>query len=173
MLLVLVTPSLVVVVQPCMEWIPVKTRIHWLNRRIVRKELDIMPIYHYVQNQGKLMIQKTSTWAIFWRFQSQKSLNCKFFWKIRFIQKNHYSRFREKYQSVWFWANFANISKLRILFKNPVLTLLYLHSPLTSCKISEKSLEPFLRKQRYQPTNQPIIINNTDPTGPRWHRSKK
>ena len=31
------------------------TRIHWLDRRIVRKELDIMPIYHYVQNQGKLI----------------------------------------------------------------------------------------------------------------------
>ena len=37
----------------------------------------------------------------------------------------------------------------------------------------EKSLKPFLRKQRYQPTNQPIITNNTDLIGPRWHRSKK
>ena len=33
------------------------TRIHWLDQRIVRKQLDIMPIYHYVQNQGKLMMQ--------------------------------------------------------------------------------------------------------------------
>ena len=32
-----------------------KTRIYWLNQRIVRKQLDIMPTYHYVQNQGKLM----------------------------------------------------------------------------------------------------------------------
>ena len=30
-----------------------KTRIHWLDRRIVRKQLDILPAYHYVQNQGK------------------------------------------------------------------------------------------------------------------------
>ena len=42
---------------------------------------------------------------------------------------------------------------------------------------SEKSLEPFLRKLRYQPTNQPtnqpIITNNTDLLGPPWRRSKK
>ena len=30
-----------------------KTRIYWLDRRIVRKQLDILPNYHYVQNQGK------------------------------------------------------------------------------------------------------------------------
>ena len=30
-----------------------KTRIHWLDRRIVRKQLDILPTYHYLQNQGK------------------------------------------------------------------------------------------------------------------------
>ena len=35
---------------------------------------------------------------------------------------------------------------------------------------SEKSLEPFLRKLRYQPTNQPT--NNTDLIGPRWRRPK-
>ena len=34
-----------------------KKRIHWLDRRIVRKQLDIMLTYHYVQNQGKLMMQ--------------------------------------------------------------------------------------------------------------------
>ena len=42
---------------------------------------------------------------------------------------------------------------------------------------SEKSLEPFLRKLRYQPTNQPtnqpIITNNTDFIGPGWRRSNK
>ena len=35
------------------------------------------------------------------------------------------------------------------------LSLFYLYSPLISCKKSEKSLEPFLRKLRYQQTNQP------------------
>ena len=34
-----------------------KTRIYWLNQRIVRKQLDIMPTYHYVQNQGKLIMR--------------------------------------------------------------------------------------------------------------------
>ena len=34
-----------------------KTRIHLLDRRIVRKQLDIMPTYHYVKNQGKLIMQ--------------------------------------------------------------------------------------------------------------------
>ena len=29
---------------------------------------------------------KTSIWAIFWRFRRQISPNCKFFWKIGFIQ---------------------------------------------------------------------------------------
>ena len=28
-----------------------------MDRRIVRKQLDIMSTYHYVQNQGKLMMQ--------------------------------------------------------------------------------------------------------------------
>ena len=32
------------------------TRIHWLDGRIVRKQLD-MPTYHYLQNQGKLMMR--------------------------------------------------------------------------------------------------------------------
>ena len=31
--------------------------MHWLDWQIVRKQLDIVPTYHYVQNQGKLMMQ--------------------------------------------------------------------------------------------------------------------
>ena len=34
-----------------------RTRIHSLDQRIVRKQLDIMPTYHYVQNQEKLIMQ--------------------------------------------------------------------------------------------------------------------
>ena len=48
---------------------------------------------------------------------------------------------------------FANISKSRIFFKNPALSPFYLYSPLSSCKKSEMSLEPFLGKLHYQPTN--------------------
>ena len=68
-----------------------ETRIHWLDRQIVRKQLDIMSTYHYVKNQGKLMMKlrkwpKTSIWAIFFDSWGQISANCKFFWKICFIQ---------------------------------------------------------------------------------------
>ena len=56
--------------------------------------------------------------------------------------------------------------------KNPALWLFYLYSPLTSCKKSEKSLEPFLRKLCYQPNNQPIT-KNTVFLEPDWRRSKK
>ena len=45
----------------------------------------------------------------------------------------------------------------------------YTYSPLTLCKKSEKSLEPFLRKLRHQP----IVTNNTDLPGPCRRRSKK
>ena len=38
---------------------------------------------------------------------------------------------------------------------------------------SGKFLEPFLRKLRYQPTNQPIITNNTDFIGPGWRQPNK
>ena len=51
------------------------------------------------------------------------------------------------------WRPFANISKSRIFFKNPALWFFFLYSPLTSCKKSQKPLEPFLRNLRYQPTN--------------------
>ena len=47
------------------------------------------------------------------------------------------------------------MSKSLIFFKNPALSLFCLYSPLTSCKKWGKSLEPFLRKLCYQPTNQP------------------
>ena len=95
------------------------------------------------------------------------------------LRKLHYQPAKQptKYESVWFWANletFLQISPNQFFFfKNPALSLSYLYSPLTSCKKSQKSLEPFLRKLRYQPTNRPIITNNTDLVGPRWRWSKK
>ena len=64
------------------------TRIYWLGQQIVRKQLDIMPTYHYVQNQGKLCkvekIAKNLNLGNFWRFRGQTSPNCKFFLKNRF-----------------------------------------------------------------------------------------
>ena len=67
-------------------------RVHWLDRRILRKQLDIKPAYNYVQNQRKLMMQsrengqKPQFVEFFWRFRGQTSRNCKFFRKIGFIQ---------------------------------------------------------------------------------------
>ena len=90
--------------------------------------------------------------------------------------KNRWSRFWEKYQSVWFWVNLQTFSWIspnqEFFFKSPALWPFYLYSPLTSCKKSEKSFEPFLRKLRYLSTNQPILNNNTDFIGPGWRRSK-
>ena len=34
-----------------------QTRTHGLDQRIVRKQLDIMPTYHYMENQGKHIMQ--------------------------------------------------------------------------------------------------------------------
>ena len=84
--------------------------------------------------------------------------------------------FWEKYESVWFWANLETFLQIspnqEFFFKSPGLWLFYLYSPLTSRKKSEKSFELFLRKLRYQPTNQ-SITNNTDIIGPHWYWSNK
>ena len=69
-----------------------ETKMHWLDWQIVRKQLDIMSTYDYVQNQGKLMMQspengqKPQFGQFFLRFQSQISPKCNIFWKIVVIQ---------------------------------------------------------------------------------------
>ena len=71
------------------------------------------------------------------------------------------------------WRPFCKYLQIKnFFFKSPGLWLFYLYSPLTSRKKSEKSFELFLRKLRYQPTNQ-SITNNTDLIGPHWYWSKK
>ena len=72
------------------------------------------------------------------------------------------------------WRPFREYFQIKFFFKNPALSLFYLYSSLTSCKKSEKSLEPFLRKLRYQPTNQllpttPILYRGP---GSRWSKYK-
>jgi hypothetical protein len=42
---------------------------------------------------------------------------------------------------------------MRIFPKNPALSLLCLYGPLTSCKISEKTNEPIMRKVCYRRTS--------------------
>ena len=64
--------------------------------------------------------------------------------------------FFEKNIRVWFWANFETFSRIspnKIFFSKIRLCHFFTFSFLTSCKKSEKFLEPFLRKPRYQPTN--------------------
>ena len=117
-------------------------------------------------------LPKTSIWAIFGRFRSQISPNCSFFWKIGFLFKLKVilsTNFRPKTKKLLelflrkiskvsgfglIWRRFREYLQIKSFFsKNPALSLFYLYSSLTSCRKSEKSLEPFLRKLRYQPTN--------------------
>ena len=51
------------------------------------------------------------------------------------------------------WRRFREYLQIKNFFKSLALTLFYLYSPLTKCRKSEKSLEPFLRKLCHQPTN--------------------
>ena len=73
---------------------------------------------------------KASIWVIFWQFPDQLSPNCKFFWKIDFIQLKviFSTNFRPKAKkivwalfekniwfkkiTVWFWANLETFSRI-------------------------------------------------------------
>ena len=52
------------------------------------------------------------------------------------------------------WRPFCKYLQINNFFQK-FGSVTFFNSPLTSCKKSEKSLEPFLRKLRYQQTNQP------------------
>ena len=93
-----------------------ETRIQWLDWWIVRKQLDIMPTYHYAQNQGKLMMQS--------RENDQKPQFRQFFLTI--------SR--------------SNTSKLQIFLKNRLHSNWRSYLVITSGQKPKKLLEPFLRK---------------------------
>ena len=62
-----------------------ETRIHRLDRRIVRKQLDIMSIYHYSQNQETLMMQS--------RENGQKPQFGHFFYdfEVKYLQIENFS----------------------------------------------------------------------------------
>ena len=61
------------------------TRIHWLDRRIVRERLDIMATYYYVQNQGKLLMQtKNLNLGIFLTISRPNISKLQIFLKKRF-----------------------------------------------------------------------------------------
>ena len=148
-----------------------------------------MPTYHYVQNQGKLMMQS--------RQNCQISKFGQFFddFEVRYLQIANFSEkqvsfkskvifstnFRPKTKKIGgavfeknikvsdfglVWRPFREYLQIKNFFqKSGSVTFLPLQS-LNFMQKQEKSLKPFLRKLRYQPTNQPIITNNTDFTGP-------
>ena len=116
------------------------TRIHWLDWWIVRKQLGIMPTYHYWQNQGKLIMeswendQKPQFGHFFDNFEAKyleienfSENQVLFKLKVKFRtnfrpkpKKIIRAAFEKKSESVWFWANletfFANISKSNFFF---------------------------------------------------------
>ena len=71
-------------------WIKNSTRIHWLDRWIVRKttrhhsHLSLCAKSRKTNDAKSRKWPKTKVWAIFWRFLGQISPNRKFFLKIRF-----------------------------------------------------------------------------------------
>ena len=86
-------------------WFSIRARIHWLDRRIVRKQLDIMPTYHYLQNQGKLMMQ---SWL-----NGQKPQFGPVFddFEVKYLQMGN---FPEKYLSVKLKAIFSTCVRPKI-----------------------------------------------------------
>ena len=95
-----------------------------------------------------------------------------------------------------FWMiSRSNISKFQFFLKNSFHSNWKSYLVLTSGQKQKKSLErfwrkiskcliwrlfreylqtePFLRKLRYQPTNEPIITNNINLRGPHWRQSNK
>ena len=135
-----------------------------------------MPNYHYVQNQGKLIMQsqengqKPQFGQFFDDFEVKYLQIANFFEKQVLFKlkvylvlnsgqkpKKSLEPFLRKMSKVsnfgLIWRPFREYLQIKKFFqKSGSFTFLPLQS-LTSCKKSEKFLESFLRKLRYQPTN--------------------
>ena len=130
-----------------------------------------MPTYHYVENQGKLIMQS--------RENGQKPQFGQFFddFEVKYLQIANFSEKQFSFKlKVIFSTNFRPKTKkiVRAVFEKNIKVsdfgIIWRPFPKyfqikkffqksgsmqkTSCKKSEKSFEPFLRKLRYQPTNQ-------------------
>ena len=106
----------------------IETRIDWLDRRIVRKELDI----HLTSCK-----------------KSEKSLE-PFLRKLRYQSTNQLNIEVSDFGLIW--RRFREYLQIKNFFqKSDSVTFLPLQS-FNLMKKSEKSLESFLRKLRYQPT---------------------
>ena len=72
------------------------------------------------------------------------------------FQKIWWNRFFANSKKLWFWAKMAifrhiwpKSAKMRNFIKNRAVLFFYPYCPPTSCQVSEKSLERFLRSIRY------------------------
>ena len=155
--------------------------MYWLDRRIVSKQLDIMPTYHYGENQGKLIMQsqengqKPQFGQFFLTISRSDIPNVSLQLKVHitYLVPNFRPKTKtvvravfEKNISVWFWANLEAFSRISpdqdFFFRNVALSLFCLYSPLTSCKKSENCFRENCATN--QPTNQPT--NQLLPTAP-------
>ena len=137
----------------------IKTRIHWLDRRIVRKQLDIMPTNHYVQNQGKLMMQSRENgqkpqfgqFLTIWRSNISK---------LKIFLKN---RFHSNWRLYLVLTSGQKPKKSLDFFEKNI--------KVSDFGLIWRHFREYL--QTALPTSQAIITNNTDFVGPGWRRSKK
>ena len=114
---------------------------------------------------------KNSIWAIFF-----DDFKVKYLLIVHLLKNRFHSNWRPYLVAVFeknfnvpdfglIWTPFHEYNlQVKIFFQKSGSETFYLYSPPTSCKKLEKSLELFLKKLRYQPTNQPI--NQLLPTTP-------
>ena len=104
-----------------------------MDQRIVRKKLDIMPTYHYVQNQGKLMMQSWGNGpkAQFGQFFDNFEVKC-----VQIVNFSATCNFRPETKRIvrvafeknikvsdcgLIWRPFHEYLQIKIFFKNPAL----------------------------------------------------
>ena len=117
-----------------------------------------MPTQHYVQK----FVHKYLQIAIFYEKQVSFKLKVIFSTNFRPKTKKIVRVVFEKNIKVsdfgLIWRPFRKYLQIKNFFQKSGSVTFYLYSLLTSCKKSEKLLQPLLRKLRYQPTNQPTNL---------------
>ena len=99
------------------EQIKLKNQQEYFDRQLVRKQLGIMPTYHYVQNQGKLMMQS--------RENGQKPQFGQFFddFEVKYLQIANFSEKQVSFKlKVIFSTNFRPKTKkiVRAVFEKNI-----------------------------------------------------
>ena len=142
-----------------------------MDRRIVRKQLDIMPTYHFVQNQGKLMTQSRENGQnlqfgqIFhnFTFKLKVTFSTNFRPKTKKIVRAVFEKNIKVSDFGFIWRLFREYFQTKKVFqKSGSVTFLPLQSPNFMQKIT-KILRAVSEKTA-SPTNQPT--NQLLPTTP-------